>query len=219
MDWNVLQQELIDSAQQLLADEGYRYVKSRKAFVFKSGDCSRFIRLRFVATPTGNRYLEAWCEVQTKESSSVFHRTSGVAKRHQNQYSAITGNSASSICLTAQSDLHDSCKTLTQYIEGSAIPFLTQDFSNSRLSSLLNDAPDLPCRYHANRETRAHFGVIVAQLAGYPKLHELVDVYTDLIAETNNGFYLPRFERLLVDLDMGNPRVTNKDLTSRGCDG
>lgn len=208
MDWTELQQELIGSVEQLLADDGYRYVKSRKAFALKSGDRSRFVRLRFVATPTGNRYLEAWCEVQTKESSLVFHRTSGVAKKHQNQYSVITGNSAPSICLTAQSDIQSGCMTLTEYIENSAIPFLTQDFSNSNLSSLLNDAPDLPCRYHANRENRAHFGVIVAQLANDPKLDELVAVYTDFIAETNNGFYLPRFESLLVDLGLDNTRVT-----------
>jgi hypothetical protein len=202
MDWNELQQELIDSAEQLLAGKGYRYAKSRSAFVLKSGDCSRIVRLRFVATPTGDKYLDAWCEVQTKESSSVFHRTSGVAQKYQNRYSVITGNSAPSIRITDQSEIQSGGVAFAEYIESLAIPFLTQDFPNSRLSSLLNASPKLPSLFHENRENRAHFGVIVAKLADDPKLHELVTAYTHFMAVTNNGFYLSRFERLLVDLNL-----------------
>ena len=47
---------------------------------------------------------------------------------------------------------------------------------------------------------RCSAGIIAAKLVDRPNLAELADIYCDVLANSDRGFYLPTFKALLADL-------------------
>ena len=48
---------------------------------------------------------------------------------------------------------------------------------------------------------RFHYGLICAKLAGDPCYESVKAVYAKYLRKTNNGFYYPRFKKLIEDLE------------------
>jgi hypothetical protein len=88
------------------------------------------------------------------------------------------------------------------FIKNIAIPFLEREYSYTDYSNLLNSNPtDWSCPYHGNPQNRCHYGLIAAKLSNDPRYPELVTIYSEFMRTNNKGFYFPRFQKLLYDLD------------------
>lgn len=192
--------EIVDACGALLIPQGYRYVKSRAAFERKTATDLRSVFLLFV-TSNASHNFRIWCGVRNNEIERVFHRTSGIASKHRARYTTIQIGPNEYWALNTDEELAAATKSASDFIRDSALPFLGIERSLSEYSEMLNESPGAPCRYHANPENRCHYGLISSWLCNSPDYGTLKETYSKYLQSINNGFYYPRFEALVADLE------------------
>jgi hypothetical protein len=200
MSWQEIRNSLFQVCGSLLEPHGYRFVSARAGYERASTSERRGVYLVLVASPHGNHSVQPWCGVRNNTIEKIFHRTSGVDKRYQSSYTTINVGEGHWYLNTREEQQHAAAK-LREFIQGVALPFLGKEYSYSDYSALLNTDRDGRCPFHGNAENRCHYGLIAAKLSGDPRFEELKRQYSDFLRRTNRGFYYPRFEEFLKDID------------------
>jgi hypothetical protein len=145
--------------------------------------------------------LRAWCGVRNNSIEERFHRTSGVDKKYRANYTTINIDCGEYWYLNTEKEIKDAIAKATKFIREKAIPFLEKEYSIQDYCELLNTNPGGSCAYHGNRENRCHYGLIAAKFVADPRYEQWKGIYSEFLRSTNSGFYYPRFEKLLADLD------------------
>jgi hypothetical protein len=162
--------------------------------------------------------VQLWCAIRDNKIEEIFHRTSGVEKRYQADYTTIDrGLGNSFLWLNSEDEIINFIAKAKDFISGEALSLMERDYSYMDYSALLNDDPgNATCPYHANPENRCHHGLISAKLASDARYGQLLSTYSGNMRKWSNGFYYPRFERLVADLDalaMESAFATGRELS------
>ena len=201
MAWDDTRSAVISSCGTLLEPRGYKLVKARDAFERSSTSERRGVYIMLVSTKHGNYKLRVWCGVRNKDIEERFHKTSGVDKKYQPSYTTINLDCGEYWSLNTEEEIAHAVANAKAFIDERAIPFLEENYSINDYCSLLNTNPSGKCPFHGNPENRCHYGLIAAKLAADPRYDELKATYTKFLMLTNNGFYYPRFQRLIADIE------------------
>jgi hypothetical protein len=201
MGWAETRASVIAACSSRLQPHGYKFVKSRDGFEKAAGDRWGFY-LGLVASRYGTYSMKPWCGVRNAAIEEVFHRTSGVDGKWQATYTTINLGAGVRWPLDTAEEVAAAIEEVRRYVAGTALPFLEREYSYQDYSDLLNAAPtQWDCPYHGNPQNCCHYGLIAAKLAGDPRYERLRAVYAEYLRSTHDGFYYPRFEDLLKDLE------------------
>jgi hypothetical protein len=199
MKWDQIKSTITDGCSSVLTPLGYRYVASRNAYEKSSALERRSVLLNFVATKHPSYSVTLWCGMRNEEMERLFHRTSGVEK-HQSTY--MTTNF---VCgrwhVNTEEEIAEAIGNCRELVNSKCLPFLEQQYAYAKYSSLLNTNPTERCPYHGNSENRCHYGLIAAKLAGDSQYESLKASYLEYMHRSNSGFYLPRFQAFIADLE------------------
>lgn len=201
MAWDDIRATVIAACGACLEPHGYKLVKSRDAFEKSSPSERRGVYILLVATNHGNYMLKVWCGCRNNAIEERFHKTSGVDKKQRANYTTINFNCGEYWRLNTDKEVAQAVENAKRFITDTAIPFLERDFSYRDYSQLLNTNPGENCRYHGNPQNRCHYGMIAAKFADDSAYEELKSIYSKFLRSTNKGFYYPRFEKLIADLE------------------
>ncbi|MYM89378.1 hypothetical protein GTP91_19650 [Rugamonas sp. FT82W] len=201
-NWEDTKARVVRECGERLLALSYKYVKSRSAFEKSSQGERRAVNFLFTGSNVGNHWMSIWCSVRNDAIESIFHRTSGIDKKSQPVYSTINFSTVDTMRVDSEKDVDLFIAKANAFISETAIPFIEQPYSYPAYSDLLNSTPEsAQCRYHANPQNRCHYGLIAAKLSNDPRYEDLKRTYLEFFRANNGGAYLPRFERLLADLE------------------
>jgi len=124
-----------------------------------------------------------------------------VDKKYRASYTTINLGGDDHWYLNSEQEIKNAITNGEHFVLETAIPFLEREFSYQNYCDLLNSDPAGPCAYHRNAQNRCHYGLIAAKFASDPRYEELKRIYAAYLRSTNNGFYYPRFEKLVTDLE------------------
>jgi hypothetical protein len=201
MAWDDTRSTVLAACDTCLEQHGYKLVKSRDAFEKSSASERRGVYIMLVASKHGNFKLRVWCGVRNNAIEERFHKTSGVDKKYRANYTTINLDCGEYWDLNSEKEIARAIGNAKRFITDTAIPFLEREYSAQDFSELLNTNPVGICPYHGNAENRCHYGLIAAKLAADPAYEDLKAAYAEYMRSTNKGFYFPRFEKLVEDLE------------------
>jgi hypothetical protein len=201
MDWNQTKSRIIAECRAWVEPFGYRLVKSRDAFEKSSATERRGVYILLIASKHGNYTLRVWCGIRNNAIEERFHKTSGVDKKHRANYTTLNLDCGHRWYLNSEEGICQAVAEAKRFIVGAALPFLEREYAYQDYCVLLNSDPRERCPYHGNRENRCHYGLIAAKFAGDARYEDLKNVYSEFLQTTNNGFYYPRFKKLIADLE------------------
>ena len=161
----------------------------------------RGVYIILVASKHGNYMLRVWCGVRNNAIEERFHKTSGVDEKHRANYTTINLGGGELWYLNTEKEIVQAVAGAKRFITNTAIPFLAKTYSDQDYCRLLNTNPRGRCPYHGNRENRCHYGLIAAKVTNDPGYEKLKRIYAEFLRSTNKGFYYPRFEKLIADLE------------------
>ena len=153
--------------------------------------------------------LEPALAVRIDKVEEIFHRTSVYEKKYHSETPTISfafGHVNPDLDLfrydvTDAYSLESALNNILRDFQTYALPFLQANTSIEALDRLLNDAPKEDCSYCRMEDLRCSHGLIVAKLTKRSNYDELKETYFTRLRSFADGFYLPSFERLAVDLD------------------
>lgn len=200
MAWDDTKSTVVAACGTVLTPHGYKLVKSRHAFEKSSPSERRGVYLLLIASH-GDYSVRPWCGVRNGCIEERFHRTSEVDEKYRATYTTINLDCGEKWELNTERQIDRAVTKARRFITDTALPFLEKDYSLQDYCNLLNTNPTGKCPYHANPENRCHYGLIAAKLADDPRNEELKATYGEYLRSTNKGFYYPRFEKLVADLE------------------
>jgi hypothetical protein len=200
-EWDDTRSAVIAPCGARLEPQGYKFVRSRNAFELSSASERRAVCIILVASKHGNYMLQVWCGVRNNTIEECFHRTSGVNQKDRGLYTTINFDCGEYSYLNSVEEIAQAVTNVQRFITDTAIPFLEKEYSERDYSRLLNTNPSGICPYHGNPVNRCHYGLIAAKLAADPAYEQLRVDYAEYLRSTNKGFYHPRFERFVADLE------------------
>ena len=101
----------------------------------------------------------------------------------------------------SENELASICRQIKSFFETHGFNFLAHNYTLSALDKLLNEQPNLPCRYVYNQTHRCYKGLIAARLNHNPNYDLLLAVYRQALVQlTQNPHEQLNFERLITFL-------------------
>lgn len=188
----------------ILEPHGFTWNKGRQAFVHVEED--RLQLFQFVETELNPAtiYLGLVAAVRFERVEEIFHRISGVPPDLQSRTITagvdlwrIYGDEYRRQAPSDWRARENECNRVAQAFLEQAIPYYSNFSSLTDLDREINAFPDKPCIHRVLPWLRCTTGIIAAKLAQRPDYNRLKEVYTDQMAKSNKGFYLPRFNKLL----------------------
>ncbi len=207
----------MSSVKEPLVSKGYELLRSLELFERNDALEKRLICFVFVAKKDAIHHMRMWCGIQNAQLEEIFHRTSGIDKKYRRLYTVVNLGKDGYLDLDRPNGIEIAKAEIRKFVDGTALPFLERAYSMADYSGMLNGMhkastvadwfrisigkPTLRCPYHGNTENRFHYGLICAKLAGDLLYESLKETYAKYLRKTNKGFYYPRFERLIEDLE------------------
>jgi hypothetical protein len=215
MDNNALT-NAFDSLAAHLKPFGFKALKAKKRFARSEGNRTEVFQLVVLDGKPGYRIRPSvW--VRFDDVEDIFHRTSGYEPEYQKQtptagldlWSAF-GKEGFELRLKDESDVSQVVSQLKTIFNDKALSYFLQFSSIAAVDSAINDHPNEPCVHRPMPWLRASTGMITAKLTNRANYDALVDLYRETVRRDANGYYLPRFESLLMDLARQEDKATAK---------
>lgn len=167
-----------------------------------------FYQILFSHSPPFIR-VDVHISIRLDAVEKIFHRTSRYEKKYQSEtptmggsLDVITGNPELKMLLDLESGPQQAKSLL---FSQTMMTFYEEWYSRfSQIENIDRELNDYPNQDTPNRPMpwlRCTTGIIVAKLVARPNYNLLVSVYTQTMQGFSNGFYWPRFEALLIDLE------------------
>lgn len=157
---------------------------------------------------SGCRIRPSVC-VRFSNVESIFHRTSGFEPEYQRDTPTVGldlwrvfGKEGFELPLKDDSDVPQVLSQLKAIFSDKAVPYFSQFASMRAVDSAINEVPNEPCVHRVMPWLRASTGAIVAKLVRRKNYDDLICAYREMLRGDSNGYYLPRFESLLTDLEV-----------------
>jgi hypothetical protein len=141
----------------------------------------------------------------------VFHQVSGFPQDGQRDTCTViapdrsfyrTADGSARHVLVTEQSVDRAVAEAEAAFNAEAVPFFDRFRSVSDAEAVLNADPEKTSPYQSLDYFRCAKGLICAKLAGRSDLKRLAEVYTRRLRATNDGFYLPRFTRLVSRLEL-----------------
>jgi hypothetical protein len=186
---------------------GFKMQKAKEQFV-RSVDVGRFYFLLDFAEYQA-LHVQPTVRVRVDAVEEVFHRTSGFEKKYQPDTPtiAVTLQNLARDPLTYEYVVGDPADVgvvidqLESDFDKVALPYFERYSDLRMIDVALNENPEADSVHYLMDYLRCAHGLIVARMVGRPNYRDLVEVYRRKLAQISNGFYLPKFEALVADLE------------------
>lgn len=138
---------------------------------------------------------------------SIFHRTSGFEPQFHGTDTVglhlrnVRGPNGYEIQLHSEFDVPSVVRRLMEIFHADAEPYYAKYSTLEAIDRSLNERPRERTVHSILPRQRCSAGVIVAKLLGRDDYEELVSIYRETLQQEAKGFYLPRFEALVQDLE------------------
>lgn len=188
---------------------GFTFHRMSQRFVKRgSKGVVYFYQILFSHSPPFIR-VDVHIAIRLDSVEKIFHRTSGYEKKYQNEtptmggsLDAITGNPELKMLLDLERGAQQAKSLL---FSQTMMTFYEEWYSRfSQIENIDRELNDAPTRETPNRSMpwlRCSTGIIVAKLSARPDYDSLASVYIQIMQGFSNGFYWPRFEDLLRDIE------------------
>jgi len=144
----------------------------------------------------------------------IFHRTSGFDLKYQKDTPTIGNaigamvsgdNRACEYLLEKRSEVVSVTEKIVRVFHAFALPYFARFNSLAAIDAELNDKPTERTPQRVVPWLRCATGVIVAKLTGRINYNQLVEIYTDVMSNSEKGFYFGRFQALVKSLEEKSP--------------
>lgn len=216
-DQEQLRRAVFDSLTLQLAGHGFKLKRTKNTFRREhDGVCDMF-HLVFLDNTLDAKpgwRVQPTAAVRHERVETIFHRTSGFEPKYQPDTATIGSfvgqltsgsNSACEFPVNSIEDVPSVCESIFHVFTEFALGYFERFSVLSEIDRELNAAP---LEHNVNRGVsyfRGTTGVIVAKLVGRADYEHLVDVYTEIMRTSNQGFYLKRFQVLVDSLSALDP--------------
>jgi hypothetical protein len=199
---------VVEALSPALSERGFRFHAPSWRFVRKPAKgLTHALHLLFTESDPFLR-VDVHISERIDRVEDIFHRTSGYEKKYQaatptmgGALDAITDRPELKMLLDEKRGPE---RARSLVVSPPMLEFYEDWFQRfSDLANIDRELNDDPARETPNRPMpwlRCSTGIIVARLTHRPDYQQLAEADTAMLREFSNGFYLPRFERLLADL-------------------
>jgi hypothetical protein len=201
--WEDTKSSVLEGCEDLLSPHAYKLVKSRSSFEKPTATGRLIIRLAFIATDVGNRFVRIGCGVRNNAIEELVNATSSLDKRSHSSTTTINTYCDTLWLLNTPDEQASTISGLLAYIQDTALPFLERDYSPQDLSALLNitDSDGRPV-YRVGMGTQFwQRGLAAAKLAGDERFDDLKYHYTNHVRSLSKGLYFLEYERCVRRID------------------
>lgn len=200
--------ELLSRCDKPMGEIGFRYVKSREAYVRKFGKGLQLLSLRALEV-SGVPRVEVSVAVRFDEVEATYHRVLQTPAKYTKLTNTlwIPADALSGwpledchLRLCEQPDVERASERVLTFVERFAEQYWSKHESLAEASAELNTRPE-NLTPHCAPPARAFYGLIVARLLGKPRWDELVAEHRDATSKIDRGFHDERLDRLIVELE------------------
>jgi len=186
--------------------DGFKYFKKREAFRRKAS--SEFEHLaHFRVVKTSRVLIEPSFSIRQLEVEGTFHEAMGTAKKFADMTSVLWPHAATLVPdageeivfqVDSEESVVDGARAFAAIYRDYARTFFELRSSLDEIDRILNGAPLEPCAYQPSLLHRCSFGAVVAlMLHGKENAAATVEAHRNVLATLNDGFYLPKFDRVV----------------------
>lgn len=206
MDRNFLIQKFIECLSGEINDFGFRYIKSKNAFVRNVTFGEQWYTLTFITYKGKNGFeIIPGHHVRNEKVESLFHESSGFEKKDQKHTTTIgcsldnylaNGKELFRMCVENEKDVIVACDFYNEIFIEQIIPFFERYSTLESLHVLINSNPQIDLNI-INPIFRGIKGVIIAKILDSKELDSLIEVYSNQYEFHFDGFYKSIFDRVL----------------------
>lgn len=199
--------ELRQQVEPVFKPDGLRYVRRREAFgrAFTLG--CHFVHARLIVVG-GKVKMEISASVRFEAIEQLFDRTSGIPDSLKGCSSTLWIGAENLTpwpfddchrVIDSPEDCRKAADAFVRFYREFAQRYFDDNSTIEAVDMLLNTAPGEHTA-HCPNINRASYGVIAAALIGRDDFDQLVEQHRKALACFDNGFYLPPFDALVMDL-------------------
>lgn len=206
---DLLKSQVITTVREKVESENVRFDKRRCRFLINVDGLGFGYQIVFVERP---KLLKAHASLGVRFDAveRIFHRTSGIPEANWNDSTTIGQDMRTlhgqfddsyEFEISDDTTAQRAALRLIQDFEGEGQDFFSKYSTLPSVDAALNDNPMQKTTLRVLSWYRCSTGIIVAKLVGNSRYSKLVEIYSETLRRESNGFYLPRFEELVADLE------------------
>lgn len=206
MTITVLKTELLTALKPRMAVHGFKLQKGKERFARREPLGSWWFVLDF--TVYEHLRVKPAMALRVDEVEDIFHRTSGFEARYQADTPTLS-LSLQSLAGTASGHEYEignleSVVTVGAALEADfnrhVLPYFQRHSTRAAIEETLNRNPEGDCAHYSMDYLRCAHGVILARMVARPDYDRLVEIYRKKLTAFANGFYVPKFDDLVIDM-------------------
>lgn len=213
MDNTNLKAMFIDCLSEKLKLKGFKYEKSKNAFVRKVDFGEEWYTFNFFRYNRKEGFeINPGYHLRFEKVESFFHETSNFDKKDQKHTTTIgcsienhlaNGKDMFRQNIVTNKDIFIACNFYLDLFKEIVSPFFNSVNSLENLNNIINTNPEIELEI-INPIFRGMKGVIIAYFVNFREIDKLINIYSKQYNTLYNGFYKCDFDRLIQNIKNQN---------------